>query len=416
MAESLFEVGLGFADQNIYYLSGSGSPGTTQVTIDAPVGSSYKDTGGKAWMKFSIASGDVTDWKRIADEDYVGSVSGGGSWRSPADVHDSTNTTTGDIETDLDADDLIQGVAVYDGMRILASAISGGDGKNVYIVSGSSGSWTLTEDTNNESAGDTVYIIDGDDAGQTFTYDGTNWVDELEYIRTFIGKSGLGSETPTFTGGQGSGLASGTNLEQAIDTIDTYIGIAPTPETRTNNPIVAANDVNENIDSLDASIGSDSDIQDTHYISKSNTIYQNLSALSEDIVAQRQLSGVLAKTVIDSVSVDEVLVAKWILVIENVADPSEREIWEVIAAHDGTPTSDATGGGLDWAKYSKLNPNGGISGSQDPDVTLSGSGTSQTMNITVESGIIVNVYVSRIVVQSAYHYTQSSNASSVITT
>jgi hypothetical protein len=66
MPEELFRVGLGFADDKVQYLSGSGLP-DSELTRAAPVGSSYSDiTTGKSYKKINNL-GDVSDWEKLLD-------------------------------------------------------------------------------------------------------------------------------------------------------------------------------------------------------------------------------------------------------------------------------------------------------------------------------------------------------------
>ena len=123
------------------------------------------------------------------------------------------------------------------------------------------------------------------DSGGASTEDG--------FQNTFMGKTGTGSETPTFTGGQASGISSGTNLEQAIDTIDQEIGTAVSAVTRTSNP-VSDQDVNSNIEALDAAIGADSQLtpltRASFQVSLSNSIYQNFEVLDSMLGADSEVT------------------------------------------------------------------------------------------------------------------------------
>lgn len=161
-------------DEASRFITGEGVPGSSTNSNDAQRGSFYTNTlDGGFFVKVSQGSG-VDKWQKLATENFVGSATSTGiSWREPVNVVDTTHTNTASLIGDLDADDEIQGVSVISGMRILAASVTGN--RNVFIVSGSTGAWTLTEDTNSETAGDTVYVISGDEAGKTYQYDGTDW-------------------------------------------------------------------------------------------------------------------------------------------------------------------------------------------------------------------------------------------------
>lgn len=64
MAQSLFQVGLGLSDDNIYYLSGSGAPlGTSgDITFEAPIGSYYSDASSGVTYKKVANNGNAADW------------------------------------------------------------------------------------------------------------------------------------------------------------------------------------------------------------------------------------------------------------------------------------------------------------------------------------------------------------------
>ena len=176
MSADFFRVYRGLElDEAAQFLTGTGAPGAAGDTSTAPRGSYFTDTAsGDLYLKVSQGVG-TDKWKRMATEDYVTTVTSTGiSWREPVAVIDKTSTTVAALKADLDADDQIQGVAVTAGMRVLGANVAGN--KNIFVVSGSSGNWTLTEDLNPESSGDTAYVIDGADAGKTYQFDGTDWI------------------------------------------------------------------------------------------------------------------------------------------------------------------------------------------------------------------------------------------------
>ena len=82
MAQDLFRVERGFADDNIEYLSGSGVPaGVSGDTLTAPVGSIYSDTVSGNSFKKTGNLGVAGDWERLLDQsdyDYLSNLVGGG--------------------------------------------------------------------------------------------------------------------------------------------------------------------------------------------------------------------------------------------------------------------------------------------------------------------------------------------------
>jgi hypothetical protein len=240
-------------DDLVQYLQGAGNPGVAGDTADALVGSVYTDNGtGAIWTK--IAAGTGTDkWQKLASETYVNNAVGATiSWREPAKVRDNVATTlpTGTPSSPI----TIDGVSVTNGGRVLFSALSGGSGKNVYVYDQANG--VFVEDSNNESTGDAVYVEGGTSAGITYVYNGTAWVqtdqsslDELGFIRAFIGKDAAGSELPSYA--TTNFVVASSSLEAAIGALDTEIGA----NVSNGNFIFAASKMNANIQALDTQFG-----------------------------------------------------------------------------------------------------------------------------------------------------------------
>ena len=107
------------------------------------------------------------------------------------------------------------------------------------------------------------------------------------FIRTFIGKSGAGAETPTYS--STNVVSSATSLETAIGALDAEIGVDITPLTRTVAQLVNTESIKANIDDLDTSIGADASLtavsRTAGPVSTSNDIYTNLDALDAAIGA-----------------------------------------------------------------------------------------------------------------------------------
>lgn len=217
-------------------LIGTGAPGGDTGEQDAaPIGSLYLRTNAEAddlqvYFKHSIAGGDATDWKQATSKEYVDAIAMGLSWREPAKLHDSTTyADLAAVKTAIDATDEIDGVTIVGGERVLFSAITG-DNNNVYVVTGTSGDWTFTEDTNLATDGDALFIQQGTThAEQQWVYNGTSWVQfgagdqvELGYIRAFIGKGAAGNETPNYSSNEY--VVDGTSLETAIGALDSTLG------------------------------------------------------------------------------------------------------------------------------------------------------------------------------------------------
>lgn len=356
MALGLFELTKGLSlDDNVHILEGAGVPGLTADTNAAPVGSMYLDhDSGDMFTKHTAGSGS-DKWQKMASEDFVNAALGTTiSWREPVEVVDDASTTlpTGTAGNPI----TIDGISIIDGERVLFSAIVGGDGPNVYIYDQTTG--TFSEDTNLETSGDTVYVSQGSDAGKRFTYNGTAWVqtdgttvDELQYIRDFIGKNAAGAENPNYS--SINVVTQGGSLEQAIGELDAEIGGAVT----SNSIITNTNSVNQNI--------------------------QEIANFVEDNSKETTALNVTTITTVDATLAD---MSKWIVRVEEVATPGNVKALEVFATHDGT--------NVDSTQYGVLKLGSPING-LTVDVTLTGG---NTLNLTVASTAAVNVKAKRVAV------------------
>ncbi len=443
MSADFFRVYRGLElDEVAQFLTGTGAPGASGDTSTAPRGSYFTDTAnGDLYMK--IAQGTGTDkWKRMATEDYVSTVASTGlSWREPVDVIDTTATTTTALKADLDADDLIQGVPVTLGMRILGSSITGN--KNIFVVGGVSGNWTLTEDLNPETSGDTTYVVGGTDAGKTYQFDGTNWVwiqgsasDEDAFIRAFMGKDGAGNELPTYTStnvvanndsletaigkldaeagyvntftGKTAGsdvpdyssvnvVADGDSLETAIGKLDAEIG----GTVANGEVILAANTVNQNVTALDGEVASINDYlgktagdgtpdyTGTTYVVDGDSVTSAINKLDAAIAATSLVSTLTNVTSVSAVDTVTAVAAEWDVYVRETATPTRIRSFKVFAMHNGT--------NVDSTIFAALTRGGTITGFQ-ATVTLSGS----DLVLNVQSTAAVDVKAQRISAIAAF--------------
>lgn len=275
MALSFFRIERGLElDNLVQYLQGIGNPGAGDSAAAQP-GSVYTDnSNGAIWTKTTVGSG-TDKWQRMASEAYVNNVAGATiSWREPVKVLDSTSTTL--PASTPTSTIVVDGVTILNGQRVLFSAISGGDGKNVYVYDQATG--TFVEDSNNETTGDATYVEGGTSGGKTFVFNGTDWVltdqsslDELGFIRAFIGKDTAGNEMPTFT--TTNFVSSGTSLEAAIGALDTELGA----NVADGNFILASNKINSNIQALDTEIGAN--VTDGGFILAASSVNTNIQAI-----------------------------------------------------------------------------------------------------------------------------------------
>lgn len=385
MALDLYRVSLGLSIEEADgtqagdILSSSGAPGGDAAEQDAAlVGSIYLRTDASSsisavYQKIT-STNSADDWVQSASKDYVDAAIDGLSWREPALVLDST--TYADItaaETAANVGDTVDGVTIAADDRLLFTDLTTGN-ENVYIVSGSTGAWTFTEDTNLATDGDAILVQEGTSADQQWVYDGTNWVQfggassaaELAFIRAFIGKDAAGAETPTYS--TTNIVSDGTSLETAIGALDGAIGDRTYTE---DNFVTDGQTITASIDALD-------------------------QALADVGVVRTTATGVTTSTVIDSVPVDEYQAAKWFVMLYDEGDTDQKQGMEVFAINDGTLAADATD--VDFNRSSRLRLNGNITGDQ-VTVVLNGTGAAQTMDLVVTSTDTVTVHATRIDVE-----------------
>lgn len=356
MAEDFFRIYRGLElDEAVQILEGAGVPGAAGDTSLAPVGSQYLNTtDGSLWTKTAAGVG-TNKWEVVATKNYVDAQLGTTvSWREPAVVRENTLTSLPASTVDT-----VDGHTIVSGDRVLFSAISGGAGPNVYIASGSTGAWVWTEDANNETSGDTLYVESGTSAGKTFTFNGTAWVqsdqtslDELGYIRAFIGKGAAGLETPSYT--SVTQVTQNGTLEAAIGELDAAIGASVVNGT----VILATNATNANITALDAYVG--------------------------NMALETTANSVTTTVVVDGPVVTTA--SKWIVRAVDAADPTSVYAAEIFAVHNGVA--------VDSTRYAVLKLGSNINGLVIA-VTLTGG---NALNLTVTSTTAVNVTARRVTV------------------
>jgi len=132
-------------------------------------------------------------------------------------------------------------------------------------------------------------------------------------------------------------------------------------------------------------------------LSDSATTNALLKEVDAELTRQQGKSsslGVTTATTVDQVLVDDVSACKWLITIQNAASPANKQHFEIFAGHDGHASADATS--VDDTQYAKLKL--GSNFNNTISITLSGSGGTQFMNITVASTEPsgVNVYAKRI--------------------
>lgn len=290
MARAFHDVSRGLnLDESVQIIGTNGPPvGGDADVVD--LGSLAVDFANGHLYQKNLAGSGADKWQFIGADK---------SFREPALVRQNVSTT---LPTATPAtNDTQDGVTITDEDRVLFSNLT--VDPNVYIYDFTSG--TYTQDTNEATDGDTLMIEQGTDAGRQYTFNGTAWVltnqadfDELGFIRSFIGKTAAGAETPTY---------SSNNVVTDTDTLETAIG------------------------DLDAALGA-------------SNVGVTLSAVS-------------GTNTLDSVLVDNVAAVKWFVICRQGTSFKASEIW---AAHDGTTGADAVD--TDDTEYATVKKNAAISG------------------------------------------------------
>lgn len=207
----------------VQFLTGTGVPGLTSETDIAPVASFYTNQAdGGLWTKILAGAG-TSKWRLLATQEYVQSVltslGGATSWRAPVVVVDTlaTSLPTGTPSSPI----VVDGVSISDGQRVLFAGITGAGGPNVYVYDQTTG--TFTEDSKNETDGDTVFVQTGSNADSTWQFDGTEW---------FVITTGV---TPATHHGSLTGLSNDDHLQYVhVSTPRTILAqhtFAPTSST-----------------------------------------------------------------------------------------------------------------------------------------------------------------------------------------
>ena len=362
MGLDLFRVSLGLdvesadGSSNAYVLQGTGLPGGDTAEEDAaPIGSVYMRTDSETnslnlYYKFTGVNNSSADWKQTTSKEYVDAIASGLSWREPVLVHDSaTYANVGMAEAAANVADTLDGVTIAVDDRILLSDLTTG-AENVYIVSGSTGAWTLTVDSNTESSGDAVYVQEGTYAEQQWTYDGTTWVlfgnaggsAELGFLRNFTGKTGPGAEMPTYT--STDVITQSDNLEVAVGKLDASIG---TQSFTNDNVVTDDEDVTTSIDAIDSALGNLTYTND-NVVTDGQSLTASIDAI-DSAVGDLQAAGLeitgtnvvaVAGITLDTIPLADATEVQWMIQIRENGTPANRRSLILHAFNDGSTLID----------------------------------------------------------------------------
>ena len=169
--------GFGIGVDGPVWLKSAGAPGGDTGPQDAAIISSLCTdvTNGYLYCKNVTGSG-ADKWLRLVSQVDIEAAQLALSTREPVLV--TCHTVYANIAAAVAAanvGDTVDGVTIADEDRILFDGLTTGN-KNVFLVSGSTGDWTFTEEASTATKGDALFVQDGTDAGKQMMFDGTNWV------------------------------------------------------------------------------------------------------------------------------------------------------------------------------------------------------------------------------------------------
>ena len=397
MSQDFFDIEKGLQiDSGPVFLVGSGAPGASTDTDNAVVGSHYRDTAnGNTYIKDTAGTG-FDKWEQLATQEFVNSSGLGVDWKDSVRVATAvalpayTQLGAG-VGATLTADAVgiltVDGIPMVLGDSVLVKDEAGAPGDadhGLYemTIEGTAGvEFELTRRTDADedsevTANMAVGVEEGtinEDTYWAVTTNGAIVVDttqiafaqiasaateaELGFIRTFIGKSAAGSETPTYS--SNNYVTDATSLETAIGALDAQLGTTQ-----------------GDLDTAEAAI----------------LLGRTPSALTNVTTVQ----------VLDSVLVDAVSTCKWTVHCEGnlLADAAKKRVVEVLGTHDGHINgAGADAADTDFTVYAKLKM-GNIVGLTFV-VDISGAGVAQVMRLTITSTTAVDVRAVREVILTA---------------
>lgn len=160
----------------VWIISTAAPGGDAGPQDDAPLGSYCVDsTNGKFYQKKTAGTG-ADKWVRLASTEDITAAQLALSTREPVLVTDHTvyaNIAAAEVAANVG--DTVDGVTIDVGDRLLFDELTTGN-KNVFIVSGSTGAWTFTEEASTTTTGDAFFVQDGTDAGKQLMFNGTDWI------------------------------------------------------------------------------------------------------------------------------------------------------------------------------------------------------------------------------------------------
>jgi hypothetical protein len=395
MSRQLFAVEQGIqilsenGDTGVSLLQGAAQAGSVGTFDDAAsVGSVYFRSNGEIYAKYLAGSG-TDKWRRLANADDLTSLSfrsekvvaltGDAAPSSGSTIDLSLNPFSDDDTPELTGSDFVAG----------ESHILYGDGgtPKLMLVSAVSGTSITVVDVAAEdvlSAND-VFVVrnylpdspNSQEGSALVNYNGTGYVKIGDVNWDFATGINLSSGYTPAAGDVGTN----DTVESAIEKLDGN---------------------NDNLSSavgIDSQTASDMGTYTGSLLNDNETVKQNLQQLETYLEGLTNITigsqiGVTTEVTLDSMLVDEVEAAKWLVTASLDSTPANKKAVEVFAVHNGHASADASN--VDETVYAKLR----IGNFQaNIVVDLSGSGASQEMRLRVSAPSAVSFRFSRIPVE-----------------
>ncbi|MBF0339471.1 MAG: hypothetical protein HQL95_00730 [Magnetococcales bacterium] len=283
--------------------------------------------------------------------------------------------------------------------------------------------------TRQNHVGDTVYVADGFEKGSVYVFnDDGVWVKqgqsstlESGFIQTFIGKSGDGSELPTYS--STDVVTQAANLETAIGQLDAATGDAlafmgkaigeEMPLYADPVAVTQGASLNDGISQLDREVGyllsfigkgvgnEAPAYLTTKIVGQGTSLETAISALDDRLgLVSRESSAtaVTSQVTADSILMEQELAAEWIIHAREVAHPGNVYVTRVVAAHNASIGVAATAATFNESAIIELGkPINGFEITMD--VEVSGALNVRTMRLRMASAVPVDVTMNRAVLR-----------------
>jgi len=374
-------------DTGVDQLFGAGAPGTLAEHDDAAVGSIYQQTDGSGHIyRKKEAGAGTARWVRAADEDDILSI----NFRS-----ELVRAATGDVAP-LEGGTIDLGTTPFGDDD--APTLTGADfAVGEHIIFGVGGTPVLGQVSNIATDVLTITYL-----GFPALSDGDKFV-----VRNFIPDSPDDQEAQALVLYNGSAIIKLGDVNFAFATgIGLSSGFTPA-----NGTITSADTVESAIEKI---VDNQADLQTFSGVSQGSTdlgtfpgaiiadnetvkgALEDLEGFIEglSVIVQSEVQAVTAATTIDTMLVDNVLSAQWLVRVSLDSAPERVKSFVVHAHHNGSGAADATA--VDRAVYARLR--NGLPFPVIINVDVSGAGTAQEFRLRVSAPAAVTVNVARLAV------------------